>query len=359
MITVGQKRGRRGLARLSVLAILPVALLATGLAVVRAGQHDGSADEARLELPKSFAKVWYRPEKTRGFGGGRGRGELTLDRTGIRFEGRKRDVVVPLASIHRLSFGKMRGDVDTSWVVLSYDDEEARRRIGFRDGKKLGYGGRSREIYAAIRALLRETGNGQYRAPGGYAVYDGLESEFTIAYPENWHLLHRTLNRVIDRETRGVLVFSPERLSPPPDLPPEEREASLRQALARVDSGLAGAFFVARQRAGRGMRCEGFGEKARARLLDRLAADPLFEGERADEESTRTVPGTVDGCVSLRMIRRSQSRGHAARVLDLVAVVHEETLFLFGLRSREVGYEKDRAVFESALETARFAVAKP
>lgn len=311
-----------------------------------------------VRLPVTFDKVWFRTGKKRGWGGAGLTGALTISETELHLSSHKRDVSVPLDSILRVSYGKMRGDVDTDWIVMSVLEEGERRLIGFRDGRKFGYGQQTDEIRETIMAVIRQAGAAQYGVPEGFRAYDELDEQFTMAIPLGWSVYHRTLIATGQHGFRGEAIFSREPVVSETERDPERREELRRQALRAIDDGEAGAFFVDRREAPRGMRCEGFTEKGMARLQQWVAEDPLFDEGRGVDESVRTEPVVIDGCSGLRIVRHSRRPEGVERVLDLRVVSDDEIVFLIGLRSRAGRYEEDLEPFETAVRSVRLSVAR-
>lgn len=336
------------------------------LAWAAAGAAGGAASAERppdegsqsVRPPVTFEKVWLKTGKKRGRGTSRMTGDLTLTEAELTFSSRKRDVTIPLESIHRLSYGKMRGDVDTDWIVLAILEDGQRRLVGLRDGRKLGYGQQTDLIYDTILDLIRRAGVAQYDVPEGFRVYDRLDDQFTMAIPAGWTVYHRTLVDTGQYGVWGEAVFSPEPVISEAEPEPVEREELRQRMLRAIDDGEAGAFFVDRREARRGMLCEGLSEKAMDRLQQWVTDDPLFDQGRGVEESIRTEPIVIDGCKGLRIVRQSRRPDQAQRVLDLRVVSDDEIVFLFGLRSQADRYESDLALFETAVGSVRLSVAR-
>ena len=311
-----------------------------------------------LELPLTIERVWYRTGKKRGFTGSSKSGDLTIGETALVLTTRKGELSIPMESLHTVSYGKMRGDVNTDWIVIAVIDEQGRRLVGLRDGRKFGYGQKTAEIYETLLAAVRQLGAAQYRVPEGFETYDRMAGQYLLALPSGWSIHPRTLTEVGDQAIWGALIFSPHPLAPDPDLPPEQREIALRQALEEVDSGRNGAIFMQRREAQGGMRCKGFSDKAVEKLLGWAGQDRVFAGSRGVEESTRTEEVKVDGCTGLRIVKRMRRQDGTELVLDLRAASDDDTVFLFGLRSREERYEADQVTFDAVMGTVRFSVAR-
>jgi hypothetical protein len=306
----------------------------------------------------TYKRVWYRTGKKRGLVGASMTGELTVTVSELTLVTRKRQVVIPMSALRTISFGRMRGDVDTFWIVLEVVRDDTTQLVGLRDGRKFGYGQKTEEIYDGILERVRQAGAAQYDVPEGYRTYDRLDEQFTLAIPVGWRSYARSLVETGGRAPWGEIVFLPESMTPGDEPSPDERQRIWRQALEEADDGSAGALFVDRREAVRGMRCEGFSEKAAARLLEWAAEDPLFEAGRGSEESTRTEPLVIDDCSGLRIVRRSRRAGEEERVLDLRAVSDDETVYLFGLRSRAGRHEREVEMLDTAARSVRFSVAR-
>jgi hypothetical protein len=355
----GRARLRRGRAAMGLPLLLALAWSAGGpIPVFAADAESKESASAEPVFPQTIERVWYRSEETRKRGGGRRTGDLTISGDGLTFSARRGETRLSLDSIHRISYGKMRGDVNTDWVVLVVTDGESRHLVGIRDGRKFGYGTRTRQIYETLLAAVRRYGAAQYRVPDGFETYDELDHQFTIAIPEGWSSYHRSLVEVDGRAMWGEVLFMPGSAPKPSTIRLEGKGYVLQRSLNAVLSGENGGFFVDRREAQSGMSCEGFTEKARNRLLMDATEDPLFPEDGGKEESTRTEPIVVDGCHGLRILRRSRQPGEPERVLDRVAVCRGETLYFFGLRSRADRYEADRKVYETSLASVRFSVAR-
>jgi hypothetical protein len=319
----------------------------------------GSANgaDAVIDLPRTVPKVWYRAGKGALVGGSKS-GDLTISDTGLTFTTRKREVKIPLEAIHTVSFGKMRGDVNTDWVVIALVDEQGRRVIGLKDGRKLGYGQKTGELFETILAAMKKLGAAQYHVPVGFETFDGMDDQFTIALPAGWSAHPRTQVHVSGQAIWGTILFSPSPLVPDSSLPATQQDEARSSALREAESGRTGAVFVQLREALRGMRCEGFSEKARATLREWSETDPLFSAGQGTEQSTRIEPIEVDGCNGLRVVRRSLQAGGEERILDLRAASDGETVFLVGLRSRRDRYESHLETFDTVAGSFRFSVAR-
>jgi len=342
--------------------ILPMLALAAASWLFQPAVADGATRFAEpietLNLPLTIERVWYRKGTSYGFSGGRKSGDLTIDETALTLTTRKGALTIPIETLHTISHGKMRGDVNTDWIVIALNEEQGRRLIGLRDGRKFGYGQRTAEIYETLLAAARQLGVAQYRVPEGFETYDRMAGQYLLALPKGWSIHPRELTEIGDQAIWGALVFSPRPLAPDPALPPKQREAALRAAMELVDSGRSGAIFMQRHKAQGGMRCKGFTDKAVEELLHWAGQDRVFAGSRGVEESTRTEEAMVDGCAGLRIVKRMRRQDGTELVLDLRAVSDDDTVFLLGLRSRADRYESDLATFDAVMGTVRFSVAR-
>jgi hypothetical protein len=323
-----------------------------------AGQRPPDEGERSPGAPRRFERVSFKTGKKRGLGGNRKLGDLTITGTELTLSSKKKTVTIPLDSLHRVSFGKIRGNVDTDWVVMAFVEDGRRKLVGLRDGRKFGYGQHTVRIYDAIMETIRRVGAAQYAVPDGFQVYDKLDSQFTMAIPAGWSVYHRALIETGQNRIWGEAVFSSEPILEESEQDPERREQRRRRMLRAIDDGEAGGIFVDRREPRRGMRCEGFSEKAMLRLREWAAADPLFDEGRGVDESIRTEPIVIDGCMGLRIVRQSRRPEEPERILDLRVISNDQIVFLFGLRSQAGRYESDLASFETVVGSVRLPVAR-
>jgi hypothetical protein len=350
------------LAALAVAALLPLPSSLPAAepppATEAAQQRTAGTASAAPGLPLTIERVWYRTGRKGALTGGTRSGDLSIDEEALTFATRKREFVIPLETVRTLSYGKMRGDVDTDWVVLSVESEQGRSLVGLRDGRKFGYGQATAEIHETLRTIFRRLGVAQYDVPEGFETYDRMADQYVLALPAGWAIHPRTLTEVGDQAIWGALVFSPRPLAPDPSLPPDEREAALRRSLHEVDSGRSGAIFMQRRKAKSGMRCRGFSDKAVETIVAWAAQDRIFAGTSGVDESTRTESIDVDVCSGLRVLKRVRDSAGSELILDLRAASDDDTVFLFGLRSRAGRIEGDLETFETVMRSVRFSVAR-
>ena len=271
---------------------------------------------------------------------------------GLDFSSKKRNLSFPLESISIISFGLLGRDVDTDWVILSLDHPGLPPLIAFRDGRRLGYGQRTEEIFQQLRRALRQLSAAQYGAPAGLEVYDRMDSRFTFAIPEGWnHFLYSSV--YTDQRLRaGLLIFSPIRLSvgkkPDGDGP----------TVVEVRNGRAQAFSLQLSAALRGMACEGFAAAAQDRLRHELQRAVSLGAEAEPDLPQSLAPFSFGGCQGIRAEGRHPTPGGGELLWDLRAVSDGETLFVFTLRSDEGHYDDHRQVFGQVLETFRLVLAR-
>lgn len=299
-----------------------------------------AAEEIRL--PATFKKVWIRGEKAGGWGGGRGSGELSVTARALEFNSKKikKSRVLPLDSIVAVSFGRMRGDVDTSWVVVRYRDEGQERIIGLRDGTKLGYGIATRSIHEVVREALRQAGAAQYDVGPGLQTYDELDRHFTLAYPEGWSSYHRVIVDAGDNRILGRLTFSVAEVPEGRAAASPEAQEEVERTLSRIDRGEIAAFEVLREESGDGMSCQGFSKHGLRRLQERFAFRDA-------------VPVSFGGCRGLRVT----TAGPDLRV-DRGFVAHDGILYVLSHRTAADDPQRGAEEFAEALRTLRFSDAR-
>jgi len=332
-------------------AILATLTLWIAVAPAAARQAD---DTPRIDLPLTIEKVWFRS------GGKRREGDLTVTRDGLEFTARKKAFSIPLDRVHVISFGKMRGDVDTDWVVLAVGVTPPHDLVGFRDGKKWGYGGRTSEIFNQLRRVFEQLSAAQYRVPPGRKPYEDPDRTCAIAIPENWSSYLESLVLIGGRAARGTTIVSAE-----PIRSVETSEDGVRKAvddLELLDAILAGespGFFIERRDLNRGMSCDGFSRNARERVLERAQSDIVFGAEYEVLEPLTLSERAVGGCAGVHVLGRTRRPDGVEVVLELYAVAQGETFYVFGLRALADRFDEFREPLASSVATVKFGVALP
>jgi hypothetical protein len=345
------------LSRLPGIAVL-AAVLATAMPVFGASEKPDGETPATLgipspEFPVTIQKVWYRTDKNTGFGKSYKMGDLVVSTDSLEFVHRKRGWKVPLHDIHMMSMGKMKGDVDTEWVVLSLRSEKRGSLRGLRDGRKMGFGGRTGEIFEILKRAVEQASAAQYDVPEGFRAHTDLEHLFTVGIPEDWSAYNRS--RVIQegKVREGTVVFFEGRL-PEGVTTVEDGEASpeVRDLLDGIATGEKRSFLVERRTAGKGMRCSGLDPEVVSVLSGELAAvwNSPTTGEIDDVE--------VDGCRGARFRIRGPGRDGNTRIADVTVVSHGRMLYLFRIEVLEEYYEAARETLEASMDTVRFSLAR-
>jgi hypothetical protein len=309
------------------------------------------------EYPRTIRDVWYRTEKHRGLTGAKHSGDLTITPESLELFARKTDVSIPFSSVRMISFGKLRGDVNTDWIVLSVESGDKRERIGLRDGRKLGYGQRTEELFQAIVDAAEQFSWAQFAAPSGLEPYVELDHVFAMAVPEGWASYHHELSGVDGVVVWGSVVFTPEPLVGTTGSARPQERGSREVALKAIQSGRTTAWVVRRREAVGGMSCDGFANKGVKNLRGWIADDPFFGEPFVIDEDESFEPSEIDGCRGMKLLARSEEASTARAVLDLRVASSDDVAILVGLRTTDENYEKDLADFERAISTFKFAVA--
>ncbi len=306
----------------------------------------------RVSLPLTIEKIWYRSS------GKRRHADLTITEDGFEFTARKKVFSFPMDRIRVISFGKMKNDVDTDWIVMSVGVTRPYDIVGFRDGKKWGYGGRTREIFYDLRRVLKSLSVAQYRISPGYQSYEDPNSGCTLAVPESWSSYVESLVLIGSHSPSGTTILSAEPIRHiETTASGKTKSVDDLEMLDAILAGMTPGIFIERSRAGQGMGCRGFSKSARQRLLTRASEDRLFGEGHEVVEAVTASPGVVDGCEALRIRGRSRRDDGTEVVLDLMAAAPGETLYVFGLRASGERYASDLETFETALSTVKFSVA--
>jgi hypothetical protein len=336
-------------------------LLAVGapLAIAAdASQADSTGEEPDAEAyPRTIEKIWYRTGKDLGFAGPKHSGDLMITRTSLEFLSKKADISIPFESVGMISFGKMRGDVNTDWVVLTIEDGGSRQLIGFRDGRKLGYGVRTPDIFESVLDVAEELSWGQFAAPEGLVPYTELDHVFAMAVPEGWPSYHHEMISSGGSVFWGTAVFTPESMTS--DVAENHLDGTERElALEAIQRGETSAWIVRRVESKVGMTCEGFTDKGLVKLANWIAKDPFLNVPFDAPQATAFEPAAIGVCRGVRATLRASADSGPDSVLELRAVSQGEVTLILALRTNAEDLETDMKLFEAALPTVKFAITR-
>jgi len=333
-----------------------VACVATGMALALAAALAGDAADQQPPdgtWPRTVPRVWYRTGTQRGIAGPKLTGDLVITPESLELLASKRDVSIPFDAVRMISLGKMRGDVDTEWVVLSVQRGDERELVGLRDGRKFGYGGRTTEIYEMLHETAQRFSWAQFSAPEGFRPYPELDRVFAVAVPQGWSTYHHDMESVDGLVRWGTVVFTPR-----PLLEETATGKERRHALEAIQRGQMTAWVVDRREVEGGMSCEGFHKNALRTLGGWISEDPFFGQPFTVGESPAFEPTRIDGCAGLALALRAEEDGPDTPVLELRIVAREGTLVLMGLRSTVARLDDDRAQFELGVSTLTLAATR-
>ena len=311
-------------------------------------------------LPLTVEHVWFRTVKGQSLiRFSNSKGDLTIGPDGISFSTHKKTTEIPIDRVQQITYGKIKGDVDTKWVLLGIGEKRADAIVAVRDGRKLGYGQKTWEIYERMKAALEQLSAAQYRVPQGYRAFADFSRQFTLAVPEPWDAYVESLVYVGERAPWGTIVISSEQIRrharPDGD---GAMTAVDERALDRARAGEIPAFFIERMPVESGMRCKGFSEKGLERLLELAAEGSLFHGGGKLAANPTASPEIIDRCKGLRIRGRVEAEDGTQTEIDLHAAAEGDTLFVIGLRAIPERYEEYREVLDSSLATLMFSVAE-
>jgi len=272
---------------------------------------------------------------------------LTLEAIEYQSGKRKASFYIPLEDVVAISFGKVPGDVNTEWVLLRVREGSATRLMGFRDGRKLGYGTRTRKIFNAMRSVLRQAGAGQYAVPPGYRAFDELDSMFTVAFPQGWSIYHHSAIDVDESLILGEAIFSEEPF--PTRDAAEPDSARWDEMHERIRVGTIAAFSVLREEPRAGASCSGISKKVASTLVEQAQ---LQIGGTTDAPRTDAV--LIDECKGLRIRFRAQQSDGGVVVLDRRVVSDQRATYTMTLLATPETIQARTAMFNEALATFRF-----
>jgi tRNA(Leu) C34 or U34 (ribose-2'-O)-methylase TrmL len=329
-------------------AALALALLAAAPVLAQAAAAPPPAPAAGdVALPLTLDRVWLRLGSGAGLGKGfKSLGDLLVTAEGLEFVTRKRTVFIPSERLGVLSYGKIKGDVDTDWAVIALGQADPPELIGVRDGSKLGYGARTRSIFERLKAALKAARAGPYRVPPGLVAYEGLDDTCALAVPEGFEAAVQSIVHAGGRIPWGSVVFSA----------PAAAGATEAEHLARVLEGETPAFSFERAEAALSSDCGGLSAPAQAALVERARRDGLFAAGSASTPTTEPV--TIDGCRGVRVLARGRRDDGREAVLELLAAARGSMQVVFGLRALSEHHAEFRRPLDAALATFRFGVAR-
>lgn len=316
-----------------------------------------AADEVESAYPRTIEKIWYRTGQNLGFAGPKHSGDLMITRNSLEFLSKKADISIPFEAVGMISFGKMRGDVNTDWVVLTIDDGGARRLIGFRDGRKLGYGVRTPDIYESVLDVAEELSWGQFTAPEGLVPYTELDHVFAVAVPQGWPSYHHEMISSGGDVFWGTVIFTPESMTS--DASENHLDGTERElALEAIQRGESSAWIVRRVASKGGMTCEGFTDKALKSLQKWFDKDPFLNVPFDRPEISAFEPAPVGVCQGVRATLEADASPEVRAVLELRVVSQGNATLILALRTTAENHDADLELLEAALPTVKFAITR-
>ena len=319
------------------------------LAVGIAGLAVAVAADDPLALPHTIEKVWYRTDTEHGTFGRKHEGDLRITDEALEFSAPRAELRIPLAALRMISLGPMGADFDTEWVVLGTEREGTRTLVGLRDGRKMGFGARTPQIFDTLVRLARERGLAQFGAPEGFVPYTQLDRQIALAVPEGYRALQHGVATLERSNVRGTVLFSPA-------APVEAGEAGRQEIVERIRLGESPAWVLAIREARRGMRCSGMNDKGRADLAAWIGEHEMLGLGLAAATPLEAVP--IDRCTGVRGSWRGALDGGAPIVLDVRAVSDDEFVYVLALRTTSESAAEAREAFERGVLTLRLAVAR-
>lgn len=339
-------------------------LLSGGLTPCLRAEPTGGAPPAVAAaptLPAKIESVWLRTDRS---GPGRHfnvKSTLTIDAEQVEVASRKRSFRLPWNTIEMISFGKFGSDVDTDWAVLMVRSTKGPPYlVALRDGQKLGFGARTREIYETLRAAARRLGRAQYAVPPNFEAFDTLEKQLVFGVPAGWSSHAQAITQRGESDPLWTqLVFSPRPLRRiDPNANDTQRAVEDPVAMAAVLSGETEAIVVETRASSRGMACDKLDARGRDAILALVRRDALFEAGFQAEGEISTEPVEIGGCSGLRLQASARHVDGTRALLDVRAAARGDTLYLFTSRSRAAESAARAATFDAMVGSIRFSAAR-
>jgi len=201
-----------------------------------------------------------------------------------------------------------------------------------------------------VTDVLRMAPAAQFDVPDGFAVFEGMDRQFTMAFPVDWSTHPVLLVETEDGSLWGKTLVTAQ--------PIDESGDDLR----RFDWGELPGFFIDTRELVKGMSCKGFSRRGRETLLNWIAEVAIpgsLRASRAEPPAEPVVETTdIDRCVGLRVLFRGAGADGIERVLDVRVVADSDNIILLGLPSLAADYDQRLSTFEKVVSSFRLAVAK-
>jgi len=183
-----------------------------------------------------------------------------------------------------------------------------------------------------------------------------IRNQFVIALPEGWSVYEQNEALSGTPSTVGMVIFSAQRLTR------EGTATADGELLSKVDSGELASFFVDRVPADKGMSCDKLSRSAIYSIGTKLNQDPAVRtfGRRFLEYRPPAHKDIeLGGCRGVRFVIEAHKHDPAKHsIVDVRAVSDGKVLYLFSLRNKGTYYAQNVEIFETAMASVRFTLAK-
>ena len=273
---------------------------------------------AAITFPFTVEQVWYRGADrpfARAFKAG---GDLVVREQSLEFIHPKHGWTLPLEEISLVTIDTMKGDVDTEWVVLAVDGSRSGGLIGLRDGRKMGYGQETRQLYEKLLDVARSRKVAQFDVPAGLVPYEPLDRMVAFAFPEGWsdYQLSQHLNEDFSLPL-GRTTFTPSKVASREDLLTNHPRLMVERTDVRDFD--------------RATCRSGLSRQLRSDLLKETIEDPYYLGATAITLEVESAPFPVGPCKGVRLRGAGRTVKGQELEVDLVAVVGSGVLYRFSL----------------------------
>jgi len=312
----------RGFAAATVVLLLA----ASAASAEKGGGRDELRDRFDAEVAAGatgWQRIWYRAGATAKVKPFTDSGDLLLHADALEFLERKSGWRLPFANIRAIDVGRMKGDQDTDWIVLTVEDEALGPYVALRDGGAFGFGQRTRELHDALAKALREARAAQWNVPPGRVLFDALDHQIRLTQPEGWTTYAVETDFRDGINVAGTVVIDP-------------GQGPGIRLVRKIDP--------ARD------RCDGLPPGDVEDLVGEVVSARAYLDGAVAREAVEVSEATVGGCRGVRV------RGASAdRIVDLFAVSHRGTRYVLAA----VGAEDAMAVLVPELERMAASVEFP
>jgi hypothetical protein len=188
--------------------------------------------------------------------------------------------------------------------------------------------------------------------PDGFVLYEDQKSRFAIGIPSDWIAID--LPPFPGQQDPPISSTS---FSQPPNA-----KDKLWQRVVDIHTGVTPSFELYEWVARDGMSCDGFSEKARAKVFKMAQEHSTFSEGSQILKSLRSEPVSFAGCKGIRIYGSGTAlepeEEDITWSMEVRAVAGAKTFYLFILRTSIENFKKNAEIFQKSVATFKLPPAK-